>query len=248
MPESPLITIITVCFNAEKSIETTLRSLENQTYREFEYLIIDGGSDDKTLELVNESKIPIQKLISEPDNGLYDAMNKGLKLAKGKYVLFLNAGDSFYSNDTLLHYKNEAEKDSDIIYGDTDIVDCEGHFISKRHLSAPQALQNNSFLEGMTICHQAFMVKKELTESFDLRYKFSADYDWCIKCIKKSTPENCFNLNEVTINYLHAGLTDKNKLRSLKERFNIMCRHYGLPKTLIKHFQFIFRALQRGSI
>ena len=100
----------------------------------------------------------------------------------------------------------------------------------------------------MLICHQAFMVKKDLTVPYDLKYKFSADYDWCIKCIAKSDFRNCSNLNCVTIDYLSDGLTDKNKKASLKERFRIMRWHYGLPLTLFNHLKFIFRALKRGKI
>ena len=100
----------------------------------------------------------------------------------------------------------------------------------------------------MLICHQAFMVKKVLAPAYDLNYRFSADYDWCVKCISNASSENCENLKTVTIDYRSDGLTDNNKLESLKERFNIMSKHYGLPLTLSKHFGFIFRALRRGKI
>ena len=158
----PLISIITVTFNAEKVIGKTLSSIRQQTFKDFEYIVIDGASKDLTLKLVNQAEIPGTKIISEPDKGLYDAMNKGLRLAKGKYVIFLNAGDTFYSPETLAHYASQAEKDKDIIYGDTIIVDQEGNKIADRHLSVPENLTKDSFADGMLICHQAFMVKKDL--------------------------------------------------------------------------------------
>ena len=244
----PLISIITVTYNAGKVIGRTLESLKYQTFQGFEHLIIDGKSSDNTLRIVKDADLPQTVIISEPDKGLYDAMNKGLRHAKGKYVLFLNAGDSFHSPEILSHYAEMAQKGKDIIYGDTVIVDNTGNSIGPRHLTAPKTLTKKSFAEGMLICHQAFMVKKELAPEYDLSYKFSADYDWCVKCISNSCPENFSNLNEVTINYLSDGLTDKNKWKSLKERFRIMTNHYGLPKTIAHHIGFIFRALRRGRI
>lgn len=248
MSDNPLITIITVTFNAGKVIERTLSSLRHQSYQDFEHIIIDGDSKDDTLRIIKGKGSPQTKVYSEPDKGLYDAMNKGLKKAKGKYILYLNAGDAFHNHDSLADYVSYALKDANIIYGDTDIVDPTGLKISGRHLSVPKKLTKESFSNGMLICHQAFMVKKSLAPNYNLNYKFSADFDWCIRCIENSASEGCFNLDKVVIDYLSDGLTDKNKWKSLKERFDIMKLHYGLPKTLFKHIGFVFRALRRGKI
>lgn len=246
--QKPLITIITVTFNAAGVIEKTMKSLKEQTFKDFEHLVIDGASTDSTLPLINQCALHQTRILSEPDKGLYDAMNKGLNLAKGEFILYLNAGDAFHSPVTLLHYYEKALEGKDIIYGDTIIVDKAGNKISDRHLKAPECLSPKSFAKGMTICHQAFMVKKDLTCPYDLSYKFSADYDWCAKAIKKADSSKCVNLNEIVIDYLDNGLTDNNKKKSLKERFEIMRKHYGLPLTLFNHFTFIFRALKRGKI
>lgn len=248
MHKNPFITIITVTFNAEKVINKTLKSLQKQTYQDFEHLVIDGKSKDDTLKIINHFSLPQTHIISESDKGLYDAMNKGLRLAKGKYVLFLNAGDAFHSNDTLSNYAEQAKKNADIIYGDTVIVSPEGEVLGPRHLSVPDNLTNKSFANGMLICHQAFMVKKELVSEYNLRYRFSADYDWCIRSIKQSNPSKRINLHQVTIDYLSEGLTDKNKWKSLRERFKIMSHHYGFIPTLFNHFRFVIRAATRGSI
>lgn len=248
MNEQPLISIITVTYNAEKVIDKTMNSLKDQTFKGFEHLIIDGSSTDSTIEIIKNARLSQTQILSEPDKGLYDAMNKGLKRAKGKYVIFLNAGDAFHSSKSLESYAREASKDKDIIYGDTVISNLEGNIIGKRHLSVPECLTANSFSDGMLICHQAFMVKKDLAPLYDLSYHFSADYDWCVKCINKTVPENCVNLQEVSIDYLSQGLTDKNKWKSLKERFLIMKKHYGFLPTTFKHISFIFRALLRGKI
>ena len=248
MDAQPLISIITVTYNASDVINKTMESLKSQTFKDFEHLVIDGASKDNTLQLIKESGLSATRIVSEPDNGLYDAMNKGLRMAKGKYLLFLNAGDTFYDATTLAHYADKAEKDNDIIFGDTIIVDNKGNKISNRHLSAPEKLTKKSFANGMLICHQAFMVKKSLAPQYNLDYRFSADYDWCVNCISAASKDRCVNLKEVTIKYLSDGLTDKHKWASLKERFRIMSHHYGLPSTLIHHISFIFRALRRGKV
>ncbi|MDE6297409.1 MAG: glycosyltransferase, partial [Muribaculaceae bacterium] len=114
---NPLISIITITYNAEKELPATIESVLKQSCTDFEHLIIDGASTDKTLEIARKN--PDARIISEKDNGLYDAMNKGIKHAHGKYLLFLNAGDSFRNSDSLAEYASAAEKDYDIIYGDT---------------------------------------------------------------------------------------------------------------------------------
>ena len=248
MSPSPLISVITVTYNAAPVIDKTMTSLLDQEYKDFEHLVIDGASVDDTLRKIERYGLSQTRILSEPDKGLYDAMNKGLRHAKGKYVIFLNAGDAFHASDTLSLYASEAKKNRDIIYGDTVIVDGDGKYLGPRHLDTPQILTKKSFLNGMLICHQAFMVKKDLAPEYDLSYRFSADYDWCVKCISASQPANCTNLHEVTIDYLSDGLTDRNKWKSLRERFRIMSAHYGLFPTIINHLKFISRAIRRGHL
>ncbi|MDE7414551.1 MAG: glycosyltransferase [Muribaculaceae bacterium] len=235
--DTPLISIITITYNASKVLPVTIRSVMEQDYSDFEHLIIDGASTDDTLEIARSN--PGARILSEKDAGLYDAMNKGLRMARGKYVLFLNAGDSFRTKDTLSNFAREAEKDKDIIYADTMVVDSNGKDIAPRHHTAPDLLTFESFSKGMLVCHQAFMVKKEIAPEYDLSYRFSADYDWTVKCIKNTTPERCVNLNYYAINYLSDGLTDKNKMKSLRERYRIMSRHYGYYPTLLHHIKLV---------
>ncbi|MDE5807119.1 MAG: glycosyltransferase [Muribaculaceae bacterium] len=230
---SPLITIVTITFNAEKELPRTMDSVLEQSYKNFEHLIIDGASTDRTLEIARRN--PDARILSEKDKGLYDAMNKGLANARGEYILFLNAGDTFRSPDVLAMYANAAEKGYDIIYADTMIVDEEGNDTGPRHYSAPELLTFESFSKGMLVCHQAFMVRRQITPQYDLQYRFSADYDWTIKCIRNTEPEKCRNLQTVAINYLSNGMTDKNKFKSLRERFRVMADHYGLAKTIKRH-------------
>lgn len=245
MTRTPLISIITITFNAESQLPPTMESVAQQTFHDFEHIIVDGASKDSTLEVARRLGTDSLRILSEPDNGLYDAMNKGLRLAKGSYVLFLNAGDAFHSPTVLADYAEAAKKKPDIIYADTVIVDKDRKVLGPRHLSAPDILSFESFSKGMLVCHQAFMVRRSLAPFYDTAYRFSADYDWTVKCIRKSAPGKCINLHTVAIDYLSDGMTDHNKLPSLRERFDIMCRHYGTGKTVVNHLSFIGRAIKR---
>ncbi len=239
---NPLFSIITITFNAGCELPATLDSVKAQTFSDFEHIIIDGKSRDNTVELAENSGIRNMKITSEPDRGLYDAMNKGISAASGKYLIFLNAGDAFHAPQTLQQIADAAKSDPDIIYGQTQIVDTARNFMAMRHLSAPEKLSFNSFKNGMLVCHQAFVVRRELAETYDLRYRFSADYEWCLRCLKKMNTS--VYTRTIIIDYLADGLTDKNHKASLKERFHIMCRYYGTLPTVVRHFGFFFRNLR----
>lgn len=249
MDGRPLISVITITFNAAGTLPVTMESVAEQTFRDFEHIVVDGASTDDTIMHARRMGTPRLRILSEPDEGLYDAMNKGLKIARGRYVLFLNAGDRFHDADSLKAYADAiSEKNPDIIYGETDIVDIEGKRIGPRHLSVPEILTFDSFSKGMLICHQAFMVRKDIAVLYDTDYRFSADYDWCIRCIQASRAGDRVNLHRVTIDYLADGLTDKNKMASLVERFKIMAAHYGSAKAVAAHLSFIPRAIKRGKL
>ena len=235
--EHPLISIITITFNAQETLKPTMESVCSQSFRDYEHIIVDGASKDDTLKIARSYEGV--RILSEPDRGLYDAMNKGLHLAKGEYVIFLNSGDTFHSEDTLEKYALYAKAGADIIYGDTLIVDSDRNILGPRHYNVPEKLTHKSFAKGMLICHQAFMVRLELAPDYDLKYRFSADYDWTIKCIANSIPDNCVNLNCITIDYLSDGLTDKNKRKSLIERYHVMADHYGTAAAIGRHIQLI---------
>ena len=249
MEGRPLISVITITYNAAETLPLTMESVAEQSFGDFEHIVVDGASTDDTITLARRLGRSGLRIISEPDDGLYDAMNKGIKAAKGRYLLFLNSGDRFHSQDTLKAYADAiAERNPDIIYGDTDIVDIEGKRIGPRHLSAPEMLTFDSFSNGMLICHQAFMVRKDIAPLYDTDYRFSADYDWCIRCIKASRAGDRVNLHMVVIDYLADGLTDKHKKASLVERFKIMAAHYGSMKAIAAHLSFIPRAIKRGKL
>lgn len=241
---TPLFSIITVTYHAESVLEETILSVVSQTYHNIEYIIVDGASKDRTLSIVNKYRDKIQAVVSEPDKGLYDAMNKGLKMAKGEYVCFLNAGDTFHEDDTLqliVHQLNKSNVLPDVIYGETALVDAQRHFVRMRRLQTPDTLNWKSFRQGMLVCHQAFIAKRALAETYDLNYRFSADFDWCIRVMKKASLLH--NTRLPLIDYLDEGMTTKNRKASLKERFRIMAKHYGYISTVLHHIWFVLRLL-----
>ena len=249
--------IITCTYNAEKVLKRTLDSVAAQSCYNVEHLIIDGASTDATMQLVADYQAATQDVdkkheiivVSERDSGLYDAMNKGIGLAKGDYLVFLNAGDVLPAPDTLeliAAAVGDGETLPGVLYGDTNIVDDEGRFLRHRHLAPPKkGLSWHSFSNGMLVCHQAFYARADLAKRnlYDLNYRFSADVDWCIRVMKEAEKENLSlkHVGMVVVNYLDGGLTTKNHRASLIERFHVMRRHYGLATTLWKHFLFLFR-------
>lgn len=239
---TPKFSIITVTYNAGKVLEDTIQSVISQTYHHWEYILIDGASKDNTMDIVNLYKSRIHHIVSEPDKGLYDAMNKGMKLATGDYICFLNAGDCFYEDDTLLKMVHSIDgyKLPDILYGETAIVNAQGHFLHMRRLSVPEKLTWKSFKQGMRVCHQAFFVHHNLLEPYNLDYRFSADFDWCIRMMKKATLLH--NTHQILIDYLDEGLTTKNHKASLMERYHIMCHYYGWFSTVLHHIWFVLRS------
>lgn len=239
----PKFSVITVTYNAEEVLERTIDSVIEQSYSQIEYIVIDGASTDNTSVILDKYRKVIDVLLSEPDDGLYDAMNKGLSRATGDYVLFLNAGDTFFSSFTLEELVKTFPEGGfpDVIYGNTALVNKVGEFIKMRRLKPPVELTWKSFSKGMLVCHQAFFVKRELAEPYDLQYRYSSDFDWCIRILKKASLIH--NSNLILIRYLEEGLTTKNRKASLMERFRIMAHYYGLPRTLLNHIGFVFRLL-----
>ena len=237
------LSVITVTYNAEKTLERTVASVKEQTYPFIQHVIVDGNSADGTIDIIRRHANKKMKWVSEPDKGLYYAMNKAAVLADGDYLCFLNAGDTFHSDETVGWLMSDIEFNlkPDIIYGETAIVDDEGKFLHMRRLRAPERLDYKSFKKGMLVCHQSFIVRKRLFEPYDTSYRFSSDFDWAICMMKKST--DIFNSNIIIANYLNEGLTTKNRKASLKERFSIMVKHYGLMSTLLYHAWFMVRAI-----
>ncbi|MDO4960139.1 MAG: glycosyltransferase family 2 protein [Prevotellaceae bacterium] len=245
-------TIITCTFNASKYIDRTLNSVRSQSYPHIEHFIIDGVSKDDTVKKAQtyayDSRYPVI-VKSEPDKGLYDAMNKGIKLAKGDYIIFLNAGDEFAEEDILTSVAEQlkGKQFPGVIYGNTDIVDENGNFLRKRRLAPPEKLSWKSFKHGMLVCHQSFYAKTEIAQKvpYNLNYKLSADVDWCIRIMKEAEQQGLalWNTHMTLSSYLEGGMSVKSHRASLKERFKIMSGHYGKIATIGMHLWFVVRAI-----
>ena len=215
-----------------------------QTYTNYEYILVDGGSKDDTVAIAKASGIKFAHIVSERDNGIYDAMNKGIALATGDYLCFLNAGDAFYAPDTLQTIVDaiaEEKELPDVLYGETAEVDDNRNFVRMRRLQAPEKLEWKSFKNGMLVCHQAFYARRDIAPMYDLKYRLSADVDWCIKVMKRA--RKMINVNATVVNYLQNGISLQYHRKSLMERFKIMSKHYGLLPTIGRHIWFVVRAV-----
>lgn len=214
----PLITVITVVRNGEETLEETILSVINQTYTNIEYIIIDGASTDGTLGIIKKYEEKIDYWTSEPDYGIYDAMNKGILLSTGEWINFMNSGDSFYSlqviNEILLYFV----KNIDIIYGNR-------YIDYKKSKKSCSKLSDLYFILGGMICHQAIFARKELfhIKYFDTTYKIYADKDWLIYLFI-----NNFTFKYIPYifcNYDSHGISSNNN--NNKEHFIIIKKYYG---------------------
>lgn len=250
--------IISCTYNASAVIERTLNSVLNQSYPNIEHIIVDGCSSDDTIakaksyeaESMAKHHARVINIRCEKDKGLYDAMNKGIQRATGDYVIFLNAGDIFKSDDILSKVSSQIDESTilpGVVYGNTDIVDEAGHFLRERRLSPPEHLSWHSFKHGMLVCHQSFYALSSIAKNtpYDLSYRFSADVDWCIRIMKKTESEKriLHNTHLTLCSYLDGGMSVQNHRASLNERFHIMRKHYGLISTIMMHLWFIVRAI-----
>ena len=245
--------IIVVTYNNANGLQRTLQSIRHQCYAQREVIVIDGGSKDESLKIIAENQDIITTSVSEKDNGIYNAMNKGIRLVTGDYVVFMNAGDFFPSTDTLEKIVHQcrlseypAAERPGVLYGNTNIVDGEGHFLHPRRLQPPVKLTWKSFRHGMLVCHQAFYARTDIAKNtqYDTRYRFSADVDWCIRIMRETERMGLTlcNTKMVVANYTEEGATTQNHSESLKERFHVMRRNYGLLTTLVMHAWFFIRA------
>jgi glycosyltransferase involved in cell wall biosynthesis len=228
-------------FNDKEHIENTILSVIKQSYQNIEYIIIDGGSSDGTLDIIDRYRDNIDILESKPDRGLYDAMNNGLKLARGAYIWFLNSGDRIYSRDTVMKMVEGLSCLPDIMYGGTTIINEKGEEIGDRRLKPPDKLSWKSFKYGMLVCHQSVIVRKKIAPEYNLNYRISADIDWLIRTAKNA--EEIHYTDLILSQFLEGGLSRTKVKQGLKERFRIMTRYYGFMPTFFRHFIFGMRLL-----
>ena len=240
----PKISIITITYNAEKVLAPTIESIIKQTYPNIEYIIIDGGSTDGTLAIVEKYRTKIDYLSSGPDKGLYDAMNKGIEASTGEYIWFMNAGDEIYESHTTANIFSTGV--GDVYYGDAMFINGQMEEIGLRSRVTPHPLPQYftwaDMKYGMAVCHQAFIARKSIAPHFDLSHPYSADIDWEIKCLKKA--DKIINARLIVCKYMTGGFSQKNLLKSLADRYKILQKHFGNFNVIFNHAYIIARGLK----
>lgn len=224
-PPVPIkVSIITVCRNDADALNRTLQTIAQQTDADIESIIIDGQSTDHTHDIVETAIAAgrVHKFISEADNGVYDAMNKGVQLASGDVIYFLNADDSFADTTVLAEVSDfwQHHPDCDLLYGNINVVAQHDGTITPVDYPAPE-----NILEHLTVgwvCHQAMFARRELFEAiggFDLNYRIAADYDWLFRALNHRA--TLAYLPRPIANYRLGGMSDTDQVRSLSEMFAI---------------------------
>jgi glycosyltransferase involved in cell wall biosynthesis len=238
------LSIITITYNAEQFLERTIQSILAQTDQDFEYIIVDGKSKDNTLKIASTYKNRVNQLISEPDKGLYDAMNKGLKTATGDFVWFINAGDEIFDKEAVSRIAQSVTQNIDVLYGDTYFVNNEGEIQGLRSEITPHHLPKNLKWQdmklGMLVCHQAFIARKSIAPLY-MENNLSADVDWEIECLKRAKEVKF--LDFVVAKYLIGGISNKQLKRSLLDRYEVLKKHFGLFGAFSAHVQILFRGV-----
>lgn len=244
------ISIITVCYNAEKTIKKTIESIIEQTADDFEWVVVDGESKDRTNEII-ESYIPEFErkgikvnYLSEPDNGIYDAMNKGAQRATGEYLTYMNADDSYYKNDSVEQVIAEIEKTSaDIIYGDTCFIKPTEQYVEK-------AKEIETITYHLPFCPQAAFVRTELQQQlqFDTQFQISADYDFFLRAYLQGRKFQ--RIDHVIAYFTFGGASNENLIKTYKEDVAVKVKN-GLEKkgSLVRKLKLmIFEIKQRGTL
>ncbi len=212
----PFFSVITINLNNSEGLRRTIESVLKQSFSDYEYIVVDGVSSDGSLHVIEEFDKGITKKLIEKDSGVYDAMNKGLALATGEYIVFLNSGDEFRSEITLEEIHKGCD-DKDFVYCDVEVFNEKDSHISNH----PSNLSTRFLLTGM-ICHQAIFAKRTLfdkTGPFSTKYKVYGDYEWLLRAVKKES-STIQHIPKVLVRYEEIGIsntTDKSKQRTEKD-------------------------------
>jgi glycosyltransferase involved in cell wall biosynthesis len=240
----PKISIITVTRNDAEALRATLANIASSDYPAFEVVVVDGGSTDGTAGVIGEYAQRIDRLVSEPDEGIYDAMNKGLALAGGEYVWFINAGDTIHDPQTITRIfdaRPEGER-ADIYYGETLIRSAEGAIRGLRKKKLPERMTWHSFRRGMVVCHQSILVRRAIAPAYDRRYRLAADVEWVLVSLQRAA--TIVNTHTILSEFVEGGASTVHRTAALRERYAIMRRHFGTLRTWLSHAGFVLDALR----
>ena len=234
-----LFSILTVCYNAREVIEDTILSVVNQNFDQIEYIIIDGGSTDGSLEIIKKYKDKIDIFISEDDKGIYDAMNKGLRLANGQFVNFLNAGDSFVSKNILVDIAYQINKNKpQIISGDFILVN---DFNKKQRIIHTKKITLKNLKKDFYTCHQSIFIDKKIAQDYDTSYEIKADYKWVICALSNTTENSVYKFNEPIVYYSKEGFSNHFFLKNLRELIRLHYEFFGAFQVIKNIHIYIYR-------
>jgi glycosyltransferase involved in cell wall biosynthesis len=242
--ERPRFSIITVCFNSLGPLQRTTESLASQVGANYEHVIIDGGSTDGTQEWLAQQNRANFRWISQKDDGLYDAMNKGLERANGEYVWFVNAGDLVESPHTIQRLGEAALNNPDILYGEVLLFTPDGRIIGTRSDSTtrklPDVLKWQDMKFGMVVSHQAFIPKRRIAPHY-MEGNLCADIDWVINCLKRA--DSVVHTHQILARFETGGLSTTRHQASIRDRYFVLQHHFGILPNFCNHIYIIWRAL-----
>lgn len=225
----PLVSVVTVCYNAVTTIENTILSVLKQSYENIEYIIVDGGSKDGTIDIINKYKNRLAVFISEKDNGIYDAMNKGIKAATGEWIIFRNSGDYFASENVVSEmFADKVDDDVIVLHGDCRIFDQYGYRDEK-----PYMLSDEYYPTVMPVFHPSSFIRLSYHKKhyFDLRFRSSSDFDFFTRC----TLARCrYEYRPILVSVMNAGegMSVDNLKTVYKENYSLLCENGVLENTL----------------
>lgn len=233
-------TIITVTYNANKALKKTTKSIQDQTYRNFEHVVIDGGSKDGSLKYLRSLSFQNLHYISEIDKGIYDAMNKGIQQASGEYLLFLNAGDNFTSRILLEKVAikiKKLDKKPRIIYGGANVYSENGKFVATLN-PLEFSKDNLNKYATRTVCHQSIFVHKDGIVKYNDQYTFKGELNWYYDLLNINNRNKILNIDEIICDYYLGGIGDKNFWKNFLERMQVSKEQNSLFKfiTLMPFF------------
>lgn len=242
----PSISIITVVLNDENNIGRTIDSVISQKYDNKEYIVIDGVSTDNTVKVIASYSERIDKFISENDSGIYDAMNKGIQNSSGKYVIFLNSGDTFTTNNVLQNiadiiYENN---NPDVVYGRANLYSQNSKYL--KIFSPLTFKRHNLLLYGTrTICHQALFIKKGIAPEYNTKYRLKAELAWYFDILINHPKSSFIKTNEIIANYYLGGIGDASFFENNLERLKVAIHYNGILASLLVFPSIVVYSLYR---
>lgn len=232
----PQITVITVVYNCENFLENCIQSVLSQSCNQYEYIIIDGNSTDSTIKIIKQYDDKIDYWISEDDNGIYDAMNKAVEVANGKWLIYMNADDQFESNESLGFLQRHISNDVDFIYGNTKIIDQQGSTLEIRG----KAVEKKDLYWRLPIVQQSILIRKTLfgeIGKFNESYRTAADYEWIVRFFV--TGKGARHSEQIIARFRWGGITSSSLLNNYIDGFKISVKYFPKPIALLRGLRLI---------